>query len=290
MNNLRLDLSTTMHSAQGALRLQVKTEFAADSITAISGGSGAGKSTLLRLIAGLKPPEQGEIFYGDTVWFQGKTHLAARHRRVGLVFQDYALFPNMSVREQLMYAQRERNPQRINALLDQMGLAQLAERKPAQLSGGQQQRVALARSLAAEPQILLLDEALSALDHRLRLELQQAVLDWQQQSGAIVIAVSHDLGEIFRLATRVLKLEHGQIVADGTPAQVLLPQRASGRLQLTGTLLAIETAGVAALMTVACGTEVIATLVSPDEAKRYAIGQSVSVSLSGASAQITTLS
>lgn len=297
MNNLRLDISTTMHSAQGALALQIKTEFAAGSITAISGGSGAGKSTLLRLIAGLKSPESGEIHYGDCVWFQGKTHTAARHRRVGLVFQDYALFPNMSVREQLKYAQRtqstsaqrERNPQRINALLDQMGLAQLAERKPAQLSGGQQQRVALARSLAAEPQILLLDEALSALDHSLRLELQQAVLEWQQQSGAMVIVVSHDLGEIFRLATRVLKLEYGRVIADGNPAQVLLPQHASGRLQLMGTLLAIEAAGVAVLLTIACGTEIIATLASPDEARHYTIGQSVSVTLSGANATVTVL-
>lgn len=290
MNNLCLNIQTTLHSAHGTLPLHVHTTFAAGSITAISGASGAGKSTLLRLIAGLITPEHGEIRYGDKVWFNHKTNTPARQRRVGLVFQDYALFPNMSVREQLTYAQRERSPQRINALLDQMGLVQLAERKPAQLSGGQQQRVALARTLAAEPHILLLDEALSALDHQLRLELQQAVLDWQAQSGAMVIVVSHDLGEIFRLATRVLKLEHGQIAADGTPAQVLLPQRASGRLQLTGTLLAIETAGVAALMTVACGTEVIATLVSPDQARCYVIGQSVSVTLSGSSAQITTLS
>lgn len=289
MSNLLLDINTTMHSAQGAMPLQLKTEFSAGSITAISGESGAGKSTVLRMIAGLKAPEQGEIRYGNTIWFNGKTHTPARQRRVGLVFQDYALFPNMSVREQLGYAQHQRNPKKVDALLAQMGLSQLAERKPAQLSGGQQQRVALARALAAEPKILLLDEALSALDRSLRLELQHHLIDWQCESGAIVIVVSHDLGEIFRLASRVLKLERGQIIMEGTPAEVLLPQRASGRLQLTGTLLAIETAGVAALLTVACGTEIIATLVNPDEARQYAIGQTVTVSLSGASATITAI-
>jgi len=288
MNNLRLDIQTTMHSAHGALPLQIKTEFTAGSITAISGASGAGKSTLLRLIAGLKSPEHGEIHYGNQVWFKRQTNLPARQRRVGLVFQDYALFPNMSVREQLSYAQHQRHPQKVTALLAQMGLSQLAERKPAQLSGGQQQRVALARALAAEPEILLLDEALSALDRSLRVELQQHLLDWQRESNSTVIVVSHDVGEIFRLANRVIKLEHGQIVTDNTPAKVLLPQRASGRLQLVGTLLAIESVGVAFLMTIACGNDIIATLVSPDQANRYTIGQTVSVSLSGANATIST--
>lgn len=287
MNKLQIDIKTTMHSAHGALPLQLKTEFLAGSITAISGQSGAGKSTLLRLIAGLKKPESGEISYGDTVWFNQKTNIPARQRRVGLVFQDYALFPNMSVREQLSYAQQQRNPEKIDALLMQMGLSQLATRKPAQLSGGQQQRVALARALAADPQVLLLDEALSALDRDLRLELQQHLIDWQRQSNATVIVVSHDLGEIFRLASRVIKIEKGQIVADDTPAKVLLPQRASGRLQVVGTLLAIESSGVATLATVACGNETIATLVSPNEASRYQIGQTVSISLSGASATMT---
>ena len=289
MNNLRLDIQTTLHSAHGALSLQINTEFSAGSITAISGESGAGKSTLLRLIAGLKSPEQGEIHYGNQVWFKHKTNIPARQRRVGLVFQDYALFPNMSVREQLSYAQQQRNPQKVAALLAQMGLSQLAERTPAQLSGGQQQRVALARALAAEPDILLLDEALSALDRSLRVELQQHLIDWQRESNSTVIVVSHDLGEIFRLASRVIKLEHGQIVADDTPAQVLLPKRASGRLQLVGTLLAIESAGVAALVTIACGNDIIATLISPDEARRYAIGQTVSVSFSGANALLSSL-
>ncbi|MGL4994584.1 MAG: sulfate/molybdate ABC transporter ATP-binding protein [Deefgea sp.] len=289
MSNLSLDIKTTMHSAHGAMSLQLKTEFAAGSITAIAGDSGAGKSTLLRLIAGLKQPEHGEICFGDTVWFNQKTNIPARQRRAGLVFQDYALFPNMSVREQLSYAQHQRNPKKVDALLAQMGLSQLAERKPAQLSGGQQQRVALARALAAEPQILLLDEALSALDRSLRVELQQHLIDWQRESGATVIVVSHDLGEIFRLATRVLKLEKGQMIAEGSPAEVLLPQRASGRLQLTGTLLAIESAGVAALVTIACGNEIIATLVSPDEACYYSIGQTVAVTLSGASAAVSKI-
>ncbi|QZA76957.1 ATP-binding cassette domain-containing protein [Deefgea tanakiae] len=289
MNNLHLDIHTTMHSAQGAMPLQLKTEFSAGSITALSGDSGAGKSTVLHMIAGLKAPEHGEIRYGDTVWFAGKTNIPARQRSVGLVFQDYALFPNMSVHEQLSYAQHQRSPKKVDALLAQMGLSQLAERKPAQLSGGQQQRVALARALAAEPQILLLDEALSALDRQLRVELQQHLLDWQRESGAIVIVVSHDLGEIFRLATRVLKLEHGQLIAEGSPAEVLLPQRASGRLQLTGTLLAIESAGVAALVTIVCGNEIIATLVNPDEAKCYSIGQMVAVTLSGASAAVSKI-
>ncbi|WP_247646500.1 ATP-binding cassette domain-containing protein [Deefgea sp. CFH1-16] len=189
----------------------------------------------------------------------------------------------------MAYAQQQRNDAQIDQLIEQMGLQQLASRKPEQLSGGQQQRVALARSLAAEPKILLLDEALSALDRSLRDEMQQHLLHWQAQSGAILLVVSHDLGEIFRLASRVIQLENGQIIADGTPAAVLLPQRASGRLQLMGTLLAIESAGVAALLTVACGNETVATLVSPEEAARYRVGQSISLTVSAANACVSTL-
>ncbi|WP_297576103.1 ABC transporter ATP-binding protein [uncultured Deefgea sp.] len=289
MHNLYLDIQTPMQSAHGARLLQIKTQIQAGSITAISGPSGAGKSTLLRLIAGLNTPQQGEIRYGDQCWFNGKTCVATRHRHVGMVFQDYALFPNLTVRAQLAYAQQQRNDAQIDQLIEQMGLQQLASRKPEQLSGGQQQRVALARSLAAEPTILLLDEALSALDRSLRDELQQHLLNWQAQSGAMIIVVSHDLGEIFRLASRVIQLENGQMIADGTPAAVLLPQRASGRLQLMGTLLAIESAGVAALLTVACGNETVATLVSPEEAARYNIGQSISLTVSAANACVSAV-
>lgn len=219
---LDLNISKRLRGPAGEMLLEAALSVASGEVLAIYGPSGAGKTTLLRLIAGLDRPDSGFIGANESVWFDAnkRIHLSARLRKPGMVFQDYALFPNMTVRRHLEFAQSSPQPSKIDALLDLTGLSQLADRKPRQLSGGQQQRLALARALAAEPQLLLLDEALSALDPGMRLQMQKAVLDAQQEFGLTIVMVSHDPGEVFRLAGRVAVLEGGKITKMGSPREV----------------------------------------------------------------------
>ncbi len=176
-------ISFTLHkvlqSAQGQMSLDVSCELPDEKLTAIYGASGAGKTTILRMLAGLLRPDSGKIANGGDVWLdtQNETDLSAQKRKVGIVFQDYALFPNMTVKGNLEYAlEKGNNKRKVQELIEIMELQQLQDRYPATLSGGQKQRVALARALVRRPQLLLLDEPLSALDTEMRARLQDHIL------------------------------------------------------------------------------------------------------------------
>jgi molybdate transport system ATP-binding protein len=186
------------------------------------GPSGAGKTTLLRILAGLQRPREGQVTVGGEVWCDMRRGqvLPVNRRSIGFVFQDYALFPNMTVRGNLDYA-LGRRPRRDEAtrLLDLVRLGELAEAYPSRLSGGQKQRLALIRALARRPRVLMLDEPLSALDPPMRQELQDELKRLHGEFGTTTLMASHDLLEIARLADRVVRLENGRIVRDGTFAQ-----------------------------------------------------------------------
>ncbi|GLU56827.1 GTPase [Dyadobacter frigoris] len=197
------------------------------SIMAITGPSGAGKTTLLRQIAGLVTPDFGHIKFGNDIWLDttNKTFQSPQLRNIGFVFQDYALFPHLTVKENLFFALKKGDdPEIVTELLASVELTKLSERKPHQLSGGQQQRVALARALVRQPDLLLLDEPLSSLDHTMRLRLQEYLLKLQKQQGFTMLIVSHDLGEIFRMANQVFVLENGKIIKQGSPSEVYIPE------------------------------------------------------------------
>ncbi|WP_432721245.1 ABC transporter ATP-binding protein [Jeongeupia wiesaeckerbachi] len=281
---LNLELTHAIPGPDGLLPLSVALTLAPGERLALYGPSGVGKTTLLRLIAGLARPDHGRIAFGDAVWCDTarRIHTSARGRRVGYVFQDYALFPNMRVRENLAFAQPVPNRQRLDELLELTRLAPLADRYPQQLSGGQRQRVALARALAQEPQLLLMDEPLSALDPKLRVALREDIDEILRQVALTTIIVSHDLGDVFRLAQRVAVLEPGQLAAIGTPRDVLLPPTPSGRHALSGVVLAIEPADVLWRVTVAIGNDTLATLSADVEQLR--VGAPVAVQLNGSSA------
>lgn len=202
----------------GAGWLDVSLRLPQGQWAALVGPSGSGKTTLLRLLAGLSSASAGRIVAGETSWLDSAQALSlpTRRRRIGFVFQDHALFPHMSARGNLAFAQpRGADSAHIDELLDLVGLSALAGRRPAQLSGGQQQRLALARALAAQPSILLLDEPLSALDPRLRAEMQNLLLDVRRR-GLVdwCLLVTHDAVEAAMLCDRVLRLERGAIVSD----------------------------------------------------------------------------
>ena len=191
-------------------------------ITAVLGPSGAGKSTVLRIIAGLEQPDRGRVFLsGEDV-----TETPVQKRGVGFVFQGYALFGHMTVRENVVFGLRVRNVPRKEALakadelLARVQLDGLGSRRPNELSGGQRQRVALARALAVSPRVLLLDEPFGALDAGVRLELGEWLLRLHDETGLTTLLVTHDQPEAFALASHLVVLFDGLVAQAGTPAEM----------------------------------------------------------------------
>ena len=259
---------------------------------ALYGPSGVGKTTLLRTLAGLEHADDGQIQSGNQVWAdtQRRVHLPAEKRRIGYVFQDYALFPNMTVARQIAFAQPHgAKPERIAHWAELTGLGAHLKHYPHQLSGGQRQRLALARALASEPELLLLDEPLSALDANLRARLQEALAAILAQTRLTTVLVSHDLAEVFRLAQHVVQLSPGGPARSGTPQQVLLQAGQFGRYTLTGHVLLLAPAEVQCRVVIAVGQETITTLINHAEAAQLRVGQAVAVSLNGASATLHAL-
>jgi molybdate transport system ATP-binding protein len=162
----------------------------------------------------------------DEVWFDGTRHinLTPQKRRVGFVFQNYALFENMSVLKNLLFAQLKPDTNKAMEVLETMGLSDLAHRRPTHLSGGQKQRVALARAIVQEPKVLLLDEPLSALDALTRTRLQDELRSTHEQFGLLSLMVSHDRSEVFKLSDQVLWIKEGKAFRSGTPHEVFLPK------------------------------------------------------------------
>src|SRR4051794_10318655 len=186
------------------------------------GPSGCGKTTLLRMLAGFVVPDAGRIWFGD----RDVTALPVHARGVGMVFQDYALFPDRSALANVMYGLEARRvpPKearaRAMAMLERVGLGTLADRSPATLSGGQRQRIAMARALVIEPQLLLLDEPLAALDVKLRVELRAMVRELQLESKVTTVFVTHDQEEALAMSDWIAVMDRGRIVQIGTPADV----------------------------------------------------------------------
>ncbi|MGI4743562.1 MAG: ATP-binding cassette domain-containing protein [Janthinobacterium lividum] len=227
-------LTKALHTAAGPRTLDVRLTLPPGELLALTGPSGAGKTTLLRLLAGLSRPEAGFLEVDGHSWYRAERRqwLPPQRRPLGYVFQDYALFPHLTVRENLAFA-AEGQPQAsqvVTELLALLELTELAARRPAALSGGQQQRVALARALARRPRLLLLDEPLSALDLPTRLRLQDALADIHRRFNLTTILISHDPAEIARLATRVVELDLGQVRRVGAPTLPGLPATLGGRV------------------------------------------------------------
>jgi spermidine/putrescine transport system ATP-binding protein len=186
------------------------------------GPSGCGKTTLLRLIAGFEQPSSGELFlYGEPLG-----HLPPFRRPVNTVFQSYALFPHLTVAKNVAFGlemlkmERARTSRRVEEMLELVKLEEFGDRRPAQLSGGQQQRVALARALANSPKVLLLDEPLSALDLKLRKEMQLELKRLQLETGITFVFVTHDQEEALTMSDRIAVMLDGRILQIGTPTQI----------------------------------------------------------------------
>ena len=236
MNHMAPQRETTLMTERTAVRLDGVTK-RFGSIAAVAdiwlkvrrgefltllGPSGCGKTTLLNLIAGFLEPDAGELFIND----QRVTDAPPHRRSIGMVFQNYALFPHMNVADNVAFGlkmrktPREEIRQRVNAALDIVRLGGLGDRRPRQLSGGQQQRVALARALVISPEVLLLDEPLSALDKNLRAEMQVELKQIHQRVGITTVFVTHDQGEALSLSDRIAVMSSGVIQQISSPNEV----------------------------------------------------------------------
>jgi molybdate transport system ATP-binding protein len=239
---LRVEARTRL----GALALDVSVEVAAGECLALAGPSGAGKTSVLRVAAGLLAPDQGRVSAGDEIWLDTERGIDVppEARRCGYVFQEYALFPHLSAWQNVAYplsggSRRERRG-RAQELLERFGLGALADARPRTLSGGERQRVALARMLAREPGVLLLDEPLGALDARTRAVAARELMAVLREVEAPALLVTHDFAEAAQLGDRVGVIDAGRIVQEGTPSELAAaPQSAfvadfTGAVVLTG--------------------------------------------------------
>lgn len=284
----QVELRKTIGPRQQSRQLALQFALADGEVLALSGPSGVGKTTVLRMLAGLEEPDRGRIQFGDALWWDGQPRhtLATARRRIGFVFQDYALFPHLSVYEQLQFGQRKPDPARIDYWLELLDLQAHRQHKPGQLSGGQRQRLALARALIGEPHLLLLDEPLSALNADLRQDLQRMLARIFREQKITTVLVSHDAGEIFQLAQRLLLLSETAAPQLGTPTELLLGALTPGRCTLHATVLALQANEVMVTAVLGVGADRITTLITPAEAAALQIGQTVQVQLNGTSATL----
>jgi molybdate transport system ATP-binding protein len=285
---LAFTLSRTVGSPAGPMRIDLSAAIDNAEFVAVFGPSGAGKTTLLRMLAGLGTPDSGSIVVNGVTWFdaQQRINLPPQKRSIGFVFQDYALFPNLSVLDNIAYAVGKTDMQWIDELLELTGLAGLRDHLPGALSGGQKQRVALARAIARRPALLLLDEPLSALDGAMRARLQDDLARLHRRFGMTVLMVSHDIGEVFKLANRVLQIDHGRFVRSGSPAELFLKQRAEGKLNINAQVLAIRREEVIHIVSLLVGQQVVEVVAFEDELQGVQPGDSISIALKAFSAAI----
>jgi molybdate transport system ATP-binding protein len=271
---VRIHIEKRLLGGSGRMWLRVDLALQKGSFTAITGPSGSGKTTLLRILAGLESAE-GSIEVEGRSWMKGAKALPPQKREIGFLFQDYALFSNMTVRKNLLFVRKDESL--AQELLELTELTRLAERYPAELSGGQKQRVALCRALMRRPKLLLLDEPLSALDPAMRTKLQHDILVLHKRFGTTTLMVSHDPAEIYRLAERVVRLEHGTVTADGSPARVLLHPAGSQKLSFRGELLEVQRRDAIYVAIVAIGQQIVEIVIDTATAAALRPGDTVTV-------------
>ena len=268
----------TLLTAAGKQEMAVSFQLEKGKLLTLYGPSGAGKTTLLRILAGLTEISSGRVEVEGEIWLDTDKNidLPARKRPVGMVFQDFALFPHLTVKGNLEYAlQKGDDHQLVEELIGLMELGPLQDRKPAFLSGGQQQRVALARAIVRKPKLLLLDEPLSALDDEMRFRLQDFILRAHRSYGLTTILVSHYLPEIFRLSDEVIVLEKGCIKQQGSPAGIFVEEKISSKFKATGEIIEIVAADIVYIVSVLSGNTIVKVIATAEEAAGLYVGRKV---------------
>lgn len=275
---LDIQVYKLLKATDSSFELSFSSKLQKGNLLALTGPSGSGKTSLLKILGGLMVPDHGKIIFNEHTWFnsQSKIHIPPQKRKIGFVFQDYGLFPHMTVFKNLKFALRNKKDYPIiEELLEVMELQPLKQRFPYQLSGGQQQRVALARALVGKPDLLLLDEPLAALDTAMRVSMQDYLQKIHNQFDLTTILVSHDLPEIFKLADQVIELNHGKITNQGTPQTVFTRQKSGKTLNLNGEILQMEKKETTFLITILVGEDIIKLPASHEEANNLEVGDHI---------------
>ena len=276
----QLTLAKELRGASGKIELDIDTSLKSGALTVLFGKSGAGKSTILKMIAGLLNPTSGKIIIDNEVWFDSekKINLPPQKRKVGFVFQDYALFPNMTVRQNLSYALEGKNDTKVEEILELTELTNLASAYPQTLSGGQSQRVALARALMREPKILLLDEPLSALDYAMRAKLQDELLRIQRHLKITTLLVSHDIAEVYKLSNHVIELEDGKIVKSASASEVFGGSALSAKFKFSAEILDISQSDIVFIVTLLVAHDIVKVVANAKEIENLFVGDRVILS------------
>jgi molybdate transport system ATP-binding protein len=288
---LDVQVHKKLSGTQGNFELDLAFQSDATDSVALFGPSGVGKTSVLRMLAGLTSPDHGRIVFDDEVWFDSLLgiNLPTHARSIGMVFQNYALFPHLNVQDNVAFAVDKSANAWVEQLLEMSNLQNLRFQSIQQLSGGQKQRVALARALARKPKLLLLDEPLSALDQHVRMQMQDHLLMMHREFGLTMILVSHEVAEVFKLAQKVIQLEAGAIVRSGSPQQVFLQQTSQGKLHLHAQVLAIRSEEIVYILSLLVGQEIIEIIASHEEVKKLKVGDRIAISTKAFSPQITRL-
>jgi len=284
---LHINIKKQLFGPLGEIDLKINLDIQEGSFTTLTGKSGSGKTTLLRSLAGLEKAS-GTIVYNNETWQDSNTFLSPQNRRIGFVFQDYALFENMSIEKNLLFVNNE--PKLAQKLLEITELYEMRHRLPTTLSGGQKQRVSLCRAMMLRPKLLLMDEPFSALDLDMRQALQSEVLTLHKEFKTTTIMVSHDPSEIYKLSDRVLVLDHGKIINDGTSKEVFLKTKGSAKFSLEGEIIDILKADILHIAIIAIGQQIVEVVLNSTEASELKIGDKVLTSTKAFSPNITKIS
>ena len=275
---IRFTATKMLDTSQGRQPLDISFELEKGRLLTLYGPSGAGKTTILRILSGLTDIDAGRIEVDGQLWCDTRQNInvPARRRSIGLVFQDFALFPHLTVRQNLEFALQKGDDKKwVDELIALMELGALQNSRPATLSGGQQQRVALARAIARRPTLLLLDEPLSALDDDMRFRLQDYILKAHQHYRLTTILVSHYLPEIFRLSDEVISLDKGRIIKKGSPATVFLQEKTSGKFRVMGEIVAIIPSDIVFIVSVLSTNNIVKVIATSEEIATLRIGDKV---------------
>ncbi|SFV50005.1 Molybdenum transport ATP-binding protein ModC (TC 3.A.1.8.1) [hydrothermal vent metagenome] len=272
---IEIDIRKKLHGSMGDMELHIDLDIDEFEFVAVGGESGSGKTTLLRVLAGLESCSGDIVVHGE-VWQSAQKRVPTQHREIGFVFQEYALFANMSVEQNLLYVTRDKKM--ADKLLEMSGLSQLKDRLPHTLSGGQQQRVSLCRAFMGSPKLLLMDEPLSALDPTMRDRLQHDISRLHREFGTTTIMVSHDPSEIYRLASRMLLMDQGEIIKDATPKEILLQSDGSQKFSFKGEILEILRADIIYIAIVSIGQQIVEVVIDEAESRELNVGDSVTIS------------
>jgi molybdate transport system ATP-binding protein len=277
---IQIALDKKLKAANGEMQLHIDIEIEQGELITLYGNSGAGKTSILRMIAGLLPADKGLIIVNQQTWLNSQKGICLKpqQRKIGFVFQDYALFPNMTVKENLVFAlEKGQNKGIVNELISIIELEDLQDRKPENLSGGQKQRVALARALVRKPEILMLDEPLSAIDIKMRNTLQDYILKVHKEFNLTTLLISHEIGEVIKMSDKIFIIEYGKIIKQGKPIEVFSNKQVSGKFQFSGEIIKIDKEDVIYIVTILIGVNIVKVVAVESEIQTMTVGDKVIV-------------